>query len=193
MDNMILPNIEKSHIKAVITAQMQAKEVDPITEKDEGKGPRREAVEVEPIITALPNLEQYIYCSSAGVYLKYDLLPHSESMCWNLKMQGTFSIVLEVNKKVDAISEFTDTFSAPARVSKTVAQDFPVKHLNILDPLRSNNNLGRSVSRGNFEDAPNIEAGLENFWSIFSSPWVISEWMMLTILFLTYLVHFDYF
>ncbi|KAF7821214.1 chloroplast stem-loop binding protein of 41 kDa b, chloroplastic [Senna tora] len=41
-----------------------------------------------------------------------------------------------------------DTFSAPARVSKTVAQEFPVKHLNILDPLRSNNNLGRSVSRG---------------------------------------------
>ncbi|KAF7805036.1 chloroplast stem-loop binding protein of 41 kDa b, chloroplastic [Senna tora] len=38
----------------------------------------REAVEVEPIITALPNLEQYIYCSSAGVYLKSDLLPHSE-------------------------------------------------------------------------------------------------------------------
>ncbi|CAL4899668.1 unnamed protein product [Urochloa decumbens] len=39
----------------------------------------REAVEVEPIIEALPNLEQYIYCSSAGVYLKSDLLPHCES------------------------------------------------------------------------------------------------------------------
>ncbi|CAI0382086.1 unnamed protein product [Linum tenue] len=38
----------------------------------------REAVEVEPIIEALPNLEQFIYCSSAGVYLKSDLLPHSE-------------------------------------------------------------------------------------------------------------------
>ncbi|KAL0757879.1 hypothetical protein Bca101_095547 [Brassica carinata] len=31
---------------------------------------RREAEEVEPIIDALPELEQYIYCSSAGVYLK---------------------------------------------------------------------------------------------------------------------------
>ncbi|OIW17465.1 hypothetical protein TanjilG_22577 [Lupinus angustifolius] len=39
----------------------------------------REAVEVEPIVEALPNLEQYIYCSSAGVYLKSDLLPHTET------------------------------------------------------------------------------------------------------------------
>ncbi|GKU91155.1 hypothetical protein SLEP1_g5065 [Rubroshorea leprosula] len=38
----------------------------------------READEVEPILDALPNLEQYIYCSSAGVYLKSDLLPHFE-------------------------------------------------------------------------------------------------------------------
>lgn len=38
----------------------------------------REALEVEPIIEALPNMEQYIYCSSAGVYLKSDLLPHFE-------------------------------------------------------------------------------------------------------------------
>eukprot|EP00252_Welwitschia_mirabilis_P011403 TRINITY_DN2563_c0_g1_i1.p1 TRINITY_DN2563_c0_g1~~TRINITY_DN2563_c0_g1_i1.p1 ORF type:complete len:404 (+),score=73.55 TRINITY_DN2563_c0_g1_i1:277-1488(+) len=39
----------------------------------------REAVEVEPILDALPNMEQYIYCSSAGVYLKSDLLPHVET------------------------------------------------------------------------------------------------------------------
>ncbi|XP_057962630.1 chloroplast stem-loop binding protein of 41 kDa b, chloroplastic isoform X2 [Malania oleifera] len=39
----------------------------------------READEVEPILDALPNLQQYIYCSSAGVYLKSDLLPHCET------------------------------------------------------------------------------------------------------------------
>ncbi|CAH9122393.1 unnamed protein product [Cuscuta epithymum] len=39
----------------------------------------REPVEVEPILDALPNLEQYIYCSSAGVYLKTDYLPHHET------------------------------------------------------------------------------------------------------------------
>ncbi|KAJ4873047.1 hypothetical protein Rs2_45281 [Raphanus sativus] len=38
----------------------------------------REAEEVEPIIGALPKLEQYIYCSSAGVYLKSNILPHRE-------------------------------------------------------------------------------------------------------------------
>ncbi|KAE8660187.1 Chloroplast stem-loop binding protein of 41 kDa b [Hibiscus syriacus] len=38
----------------------------------------REAAEVEPILDALPNLEQFIYCSSAGVYLKSDILPHCE-------------------------------------------------------------------------------------------------------------------
>ncbi|XP_074567449.1 chloroplast stem-loop binding protein of 41 kDa b, chloroplastic [Curcuma longa] len=39
----------------------------------------REASEVEPILDALPKLEQFIYCSSAGVYLKSDLLPHFET------------------------------------------------------------------------------------------------------------------
>ncbi|XP_062145477.1 chloroplast stem-loop binding protein of 41 kDa b, chloroplastic [Alnus glutinosa] len=39
----------------------------------------READEVEPILDALPKLEQYIYCSSAGVYLKTDLPPHFET------------------------------------------------------------------------------------------------------------------
>lgn len=38
----------------------------------------REGKEVEPILEALPGLEQYIFCSSAGVYLKSDQLPHFE-------------------------------------------------------------------------------------------------------------------
>eukprot|EP00270_Netrium_digitus_P018884 TRINITY_DN727_c0_g3_i4.p1 TRINITY_DN727_c0_g3~~TRINITY_DN727_c0_g3_i4.p1 ORF type:complete len:624 (+),score=230.45 TRINITY_DN727_c0_g3_i4:35-1873(+) len=38
----------------------------------------REAEEALPIIEALPNIEQYIFCSSAGVYLKSDQLPHRE-------------------------------------------------------------------------------------------------------------------
>ncbi|KAI3440513.1 MHD domain-containing protein [Psidium guajava] len=39
----------------------------------------REAAEVVPILDALPKLEQYIYCSSAGVYLKSDYMPHCET------------------------------------------------------------------------------------------------------------------
>jgi hypothetical protein len=36
----------------------------------------READQVHPILDALPDLEQYIYCSSAGVYLKSYQMPH---------------------------------------------------------------------------------------------------------------------
>ena len=36
----------------------------------------READQVEPILDALPDLEQYIYCSSAGVYLSSNEMPH---------------------------------------------------------------------------------------------------------------------
>uniref|UniRef100_A0A2P2KUC7 NAD-dependent epimerase/dehydratase domain-containing protein n=1 Tax=Rhizophora mucronata TaxID=61149 RepID=A0A2P2KUC7_RHIMU len=38
----------------------------------------READEVTPILDALPKLEQYISCSSAGVYPKSDIFPHAE-------------------------------------------------------------------------------------------------------------------
>eukprot|EP00892_Ulva_mutabilis_P011880 jgi/Ulvmu1/9064/UM005_0157.1 len=38
----------------------------------------READQVAPLLDALPDLEQYIYCSSAGVYLKSYLMPHRE-------------------------------------------------------------------------------------------------------------------
>ena len=42
-------------------------------------------------------------------------------------------------------------FHVPARMCETMVPEFPIKHLNILDPLRSDNNLGRSVSRGNLQ------------------------------------------
>lgn len=39
----------------------------------------REAEEAAPLVEALgSDLEQYIYCSSAGVYLKSDQMPHRE-------------------------------------------------------------------------------------------------------------------
>ncbi|KAF4363445.1 hypothetical protein F8388_016573 [Cannabis sativa] len=43
-----------------------------------------------------------------------------------------------------------DMFSIPMRASEAEVNEFPIKHLNILDPLNDNNNLGRSVSKGNF-------------------------------------------
>lgn len=38
----------------------------------------REAEDAEPIVDALPDIEQYIFCSSAGVYMKSEQMPHRE-------------------------------------------------------------------------------------------------------------------
>ena len=38
----------------------------------------REAAETQSVLDACPGVEQYIYCSSAGVYLKSDQMPHME-------------------------------------------------------------------------------------------------------------------
>lgn len=43
-----------------------------------------------------------------------------------------------------------DIFSLPSNGLETNQRAFPLKHLNIIDPLKENNNLGRSVNRGNF-------------------------------------------
>ncbi|GMI64477.1 hypothetical protein like AT3G51620 [Hibiscus trionum] len=51
---------------------------------------------------------------------------------------------------IDFLSECAEMFSVPSRGFETNSRTFPQKHLNIVDPLRENNNLGRSVSKGNF-------------------------------------------
>ncbi|KAI3461721.1 hypothetical protein Pfo_018384 [Paulownia fortunei] len=43
-----------------------------------------------------------------------------------------------------------ELFSVPARELEANPKAFQTKHLNIIDPLKENNNLGRSVHRGNF-------------------------------------------
>ncbi|XP_044495150.1 uncharacterized protein LOC123218036 isoform X3 [Mangifera indica] len=48
------------------------------------------------------------------------------------------------------LQECADKFSVPSRGPETNSRAFPQKHLNIIDALKENNNLGRSVNRGNF-------------------------------------------
>ncbi|KAL5734461.1 hypothetical protein ACOSP7_032322 [Xanthoceras sorbifolium] len=43
-----------------------------------------------------------------------------------------------------------EIYSAPIKALETTGHEFPIKHINIMDPLKDNNNLGRSVSKGNF-------------------------------------------
>ncbi|KAL6905751.1 hypothetical protein ACP4OV_003352 [Aristida adscensionis] len=48
------------------------------------------------------------------------------------------------------LKEFSKTFGVPPRNSEDSARVFSRKFLNIVDPLKKSNNLGRSVSKGNF-------------------------------------------
>ncbi|KAG5233075.1 NTP transf domain-containing protein [Salix suchowensis] len=43
-----------------------------------------------------------------------------------------------------------DMFSFLMKEPENDAPEFPIKHLNVVDPLKSSNNLGRSVNKGNF-------------------------------------------
>ncbi|KAJ4719213.1 PAP/OAS1 substrate-binding domain superfamily protein [Melia azedarach] len=47
------------------------------------------------------------------------------------------------------LQECLEKFSVPSRGMETNLRAFPQKHLNIVDALKENNNLGRSVNRGN--------------------------------------------
>ncbi|GAB2272091.1 hypothetical protein Dimus_006910 [Dionaea muscipula] len=50
----------------------------------------------------------------------------------------------------DFFKECVDIFSVPSKGSEALSKIFVQKHLNIVDPLKDFNNLGRSVSKGNF-------------------------------------------
>ncbi|CAH9069225.1 unnamed protein product [Cuscuta epithymum] len=50
----------------------------------------------------------------------------------------------------DFIRECIGEFSVPSNVGEMSSRSFQQKHLNIVDPLKENNNLGRSVGKGNF-------------------------------------------
>ncbi|GAA0158230.1 hypothetical protein LIER_15313 [Lithospermum erythrorhizon] len=50
----------------------------------------------------------------------------------------------------DFLRNCFDMFHVPSRGGETNQRTFQEKHLNIVDPLKDDNNLGRSVSKGNF-------------------------------------------
>ncbi|KAK7300801.1 hypothetical protein RJT34_11652 [Clitoria ternatea] len=50
----------------------------------------------------------------------------------------------------DFIRSCVESFSVPSRGPDLNVRAFPQKHLNIIDPLKESNNLGRSVNKGNF-------------------------------------------
>ena len=48
----------------------------------------------------------------------------------------------------DFMRECVRNFSVPSRGAESNYKTFALKHLNIVDPLKENNNLGRSISKG---------------------------------------------
>ncbi|KAL6568770.1 hypothetical protein OROHE_004454 [Orobanche hederae] len=56
----------------------------------------------------------------------------------------------ELMLRSDFLSSCVNMFSVPYRGSEKNSRRFQLKHLNIFDPLKESNNLGRSVSKGNF-------------------------------------------
>ncbi|KAG5224438.1 Melibiase family protein [Salix suchowensis] len=55
-----------------------------------------------------------------------------------------------VTSQPGVLRNFRDMFAFPMKELENGADEFPIKHLNIVDPLKSSNNLGRSVNKGNF-------------------------------------------
>ncbi|XP_021297204.1 uncharacterized protein LOC110426322 [Herrania umbratica] len=50
----------------------------------------------------------------------------------------------------DFLRHCREMFSVPMQSLEIGAHAFPIKHLNVVDPLKENNNLGRSVGKGSF-------------------------------------------
>ncbi|KAF8102043.1 hypothetical protein N665_0201s0333 [Sinapis alba] len=49
------------------------------------------------------------------------------------------------------LSDCIELYSAPTKTVETNGLEFPIRHLNIVDPLKHSNNLGKSVTKGNFQ------------------------------------------
>ncbi|KAG2328821.1 hypothetical protein Bca4012_021549 [Brassica carinata] len=49
------------------------------------------------------------------------------------------------------LRDCVELYSAPTKTVETNGLEFPIRHLNIVDPLKHSNNLGKSVTKGNFK------------------------------------------
>lgn len=77
-------------------------------------------------------------------------------MMFSTNLFDLFAVEMPMNEEHDLLltEEFMknsiELFSVPSRDSETSSRSFLPKFLNIIDPLKEYNNLGRSVHRGRF-------------------------------------------
>lgn len=50
------------------------------------------------------------------------------------------------------LRDCVELYSAPNKAVEANGFDFPIRHLNIIDPLKHSNNLGKSVTKGTLID-----------------------------------------
>lgn len=56
----------------------------------------------------------------------------------------------ELLLSLEFLKKCREIYSVPITALENTGHEFAIKHLNIVDPLKDNNNLGRSVSKGCF-------------------------------------------
>ncbi|XP_057806249.1 uncharacterized protein LOC131021175 isoform X2 [Salvia miltiorrhiza] len=91
-------------------------------------------------------------------FSKFDWDAYCVSLNGVVRLSSLPSFVVEIPEDSDKdlllsndfLNNCVDMFSVPSRVGDKTPRVFPRKHLNIVDPLKEINNLGRSVSKGNF-------------------------------------------
>lgn len=91
-------------------------------------------------------------------FSKFDWENYCVSLTGRVRISSLPEIVVEAPENGegdillsnDFLRYCVDLFSVPSKGIDINSRTFPQKHLNIIDPLKENNNLGRSVSKGNF-------------------------------------------
>ncbi|XP_010508846.1 PREDICTED: uncharacterized protein LOC104785349 [Camelina sativa] len=90
---------------------------------------------------------------------------------------GTGDHEVVLNEKF--FRECVETYSVQTKVVEANRQIFPVKHFNILDPLKHSNNLGRSVSQGNVPRLRHaFTLGVQRLRDILSVPGETMGWKL---------------
>ncbi|KAK6118205.1 hypothetical protein DH2020_047991 [Rehmannia glutinosa] len=91
-------------------------------------------------------------------FSKFDWETYSVSLNGPVRLSSLPAVVVEMPEDSDKdlllssdfLSSCVGMFSVPSRGGDKNSRGFQLKHLNIFDPLKDINNLGRSVSKGNF-------------------------------------------
>ncbi|XP_051130377.1 uncharacterized protein LOC127250934 [Andrographis paniculata] len=91
-------------------------------------------------------------------FSKFDWETHCVSLNGPIRLSSLPEIVVDLPEDSDRglllssdfLSSCASSFLVPSRGSDRNPRGFQLKHLNIVDPLKETNNLGRSVSKGSF-------------------------------------------